>query len=150
MSNGLYEYAMPTPLEKNGAPGGYASHRKPRKLTWKYRHGVVQYRRPLNAREILDHRLIPLSVDDPYNLSLAKEELGDLIRFGEKIIPAASGPDFEIVYTDKKKFAAIRAGKDISPSQKQYTQVQDLADILWDFVSPKLQQNLLKEILPKF
>lgn len=152
----LYEYALPKSPNKGGAPAGYLSIRRPKKLTWKYRHGVAQYQRPLNPRKILEHQLLPLSPHDEYNVSMAKAELVDLIldgfvRRAEAFVPAASGPEFEIDWDPKKDiYFAFRKGRERDPKAKPYKDLETLADELWRYVDPKLKAKLIKEVLPKF
>ena len=62
----MYEYALSRSLKKNGAPPGYVNHRRPKNpFSWRYRHGVVQYNRPVSEDDMVDHNLEPLTQSDP-------------------------------------------------------------------------------------
>lgn len=148
----VYEYLLSSPLEDKGAPPGHIGHRKAKKLlTWKFRHGVAQYPRPLSSQQIDRYKLRPVSKTDPYYEPWAIDNLyNDIVRFlirkDRYLAPTARGHIMiEPSSVAGKQFELHRLNILGNPvGQTVYVNsIRDAAEILWDEMSKERKDEYL-------
>jgi len=155
----LYEYALSRPLERGGAPSGFVGHRRANKLiTWKWRHGVVQYRHPLSDDQIAGFKLTPLSAKDPAVMDLIYDLVYDDIM--DQIVPRRK---FESSIKDGRT-AVIRTNADTGPGLKWGLEVynrignrvgktivrdsvRELAMVLWNMFTDQQKKTYFDVVL---
>jgi hypothetical protein len=147
----LFEYALSKPLDKGGAPPGYVGHRKARKLiTWKYRHGIVQYRRPLREEVIIKYKLEPLTPEDPWVMEMimdvvADDVLGGLIE-NNIFEVSVKGGNVAVIETDWSPGGKLLlqlynpAGNKVG-KPKKIRRADDASKTLWPMFTPAFQQE---------
>lgn len=150
----MYEYALSKPLNNGGAPSGYVSHRRAKNpLSWKYRHGVVRYDRPVSRDDLIDYNMLALTVDDPRFM----EEVYKLVK--DDIVTQMVDTDRYVTVLDGGKMALIEHDYDNRPLKyvirvldrsgdqiKIAARDKDLEKIvraLWNLFSPKRQKTYI-------
>ena len=153
----LYEYALAKSLDKGGAPGGWVGHRKANKrLTWKFRHGVVQYKRPLKQDTIYQYRLEPLTPKDPeflrQMLSLVYDDIARSMIMVGNYEHDVKGGNVARVGNDPTSPKHVylleifdRAGNPVGKGKRFKERMQAAAE-LWKHFTPKKQQTYIDVI----
>jgi len=65
-----FEYASSRPIDALPLPP--LARRRVRRMTWRWRHGVVAFPRPLTDNEMSEYGLMPVSKHDPDIIGLAR------------------------------------------------------------------------------
>ena len=153
----LFEYAALAPIKSGkGAPSGWVSIRRPKKISWRYRHGVAQYTKPLDPRQIMKYNLLPVSPTDPWVSSEAREALGDLLRFevmqsGSADLDTKNGHHFVVEHLGGSNWATyLENNQGVRKFSKPFKSIEEAAEYLWNYIDNKLKDKLLREVTPKF
>ena len=154
-----YEYALSRPLDREGAPAGYINHRKARKrLTWKYRHGVVQYARPLSDSQVTQYRLAPLSAEDPAIVEMITDLVYDDVMSQlvakDEFIASVAGGNSVVVRYDFDSGPGVKWGVTLfnrignQVGEKiVHTKVEQVARTVWEMYDGKQKDAYYKVLL---